>query len=87
MKISKDVSTQETSSITHRIDRIIDLSNEAKHIMGDIKKQRRRLTLAQNILNSLIDDLRDEDTYDSINNFDEVTANDLWFKYGDKISL
>ncbi len=67
---------QKTVNIGNRIDRIIELANEAKFIMGDDIKQRRKLTLAQNILNKLIDDLRDEDAnivYFS-GTFDELMA-------------
>lgn len=67
---------QKTVNIGNRIDRIIELANEAKFIMGDDTKQRRKLTLAQNILNKLIDDLRDEDAnivYFS-GTFDELMA-------------
>lgn len=79
----EDMNIQEIAhNITNRIDRIIMLASEAKLNMGDIKKQRRKLILAQNILNRLIDDLRDEDAYYSINSFDEETVNNLWFKYG-----
>lgn len=67
---------QKTVNIGNRIDRIIELANEAKFIMGDDIKQRRKLMLAQNILNKLIDDLRDEDAnivYFS-GTFDELMA-------------
>lgn len=42
-----------TINIGDRIDRIIELANEAKFIIGDVRKQRRRLTLAQMILNKV----------------------------------
>lgn len=67
---------QKTINISNRIDRIIQLANQAKFIIGDDIKQRRKLTLAQNILNKLIDDLRDEDAnivYFS-GSFDELMA-------------
>lgn len=71
-----------------RIDRIIELVNEAKFIVGDTKEQRRRLTMARRILDSLIDDLKGEDV-EAIpsSHFDRLTADDLWFKYGDEIRL
>ena len=67
---------QKTINIGNRIDRIIELANEAKFIMGDDIKQRRKLTLAQSILNKLIDDLRDEDANIVYFNgtFDELMA-------------
>ena len=52
-----------TIDVGGKIDTIIKMLGEAKHIINDDELQRRRLTLAQMRLNKLINDSRAEPTY------------------------
>ena len=59
MKILLTESDQRKIDVGHRIDRIIEILQESRHILSDDIKQRRRLTIAQMSLHNLVERMRE----------------------------